>query len=363
MLKPQKIKKIALIGDSLSKGGAEKVQAVLSIYFEKEGFEVYNCILVDAITYKYSGGLLNLGKIKSNSSSIIRKIYRFQALRKWLKVNDFDCVIDFRMRPSFTLEFILSRFLYPKNTIYTVHSSVLEFYFPKLKFLAKLVYQGQKIVAVSNGVKQKIVNSHCFTAVKVIYNPLDLDEITVLSTAFFPDGNFILAIGSMDSPIKQVDKLIQSYSQSALPKQGVKLIILGDGKYKTSYESLVKNLNLSEFICLKGRVNNPYPYFKNALFYTLCSKNEGLPNVLIESLACGTPVISFNCACGPSEIITNNENGILVKDQDFSKLVEALNTMLNDTQLHQFCRNNSKKSSEKFSINSVGKQWIDFISA
>lgn len=361
MLNPNKKIKIALMGDCLSRGGAEKVHAILSTYFDKQGFDVYNCILIDAVTYEYSGSLLNLGKIKANSSSIIRKYYRFRALQKWVNSNDFDCLIDFRMRPSFILEFILSRIVYPKNTIYTVHSGVLEFYFPKSNFLSRLIYDNRKCIAVSNAVSNVIMNGYSLKNVKTIYNPFNLDKISVLKEDKVSENRYILVVGNMNSPIKQIDKLILAYSKSELPKQNIKLIILGEGELKASYQDLVEKLNLSNLVLFKGMVQNPFPYYKNAFFCILSSKNEGLPNVIIESLASETPVVAFDCFSGPSEIIDSYQNGILVEDQNFDKLIEAMNLMVSDADLYQHCKQNTVKSIEKFSVEIIGKQWEEFI--
>ncbi len=361
MLHQNRKNKIALVGDSLSKGGAEKVHAILSIYFGNQGFEVHNCILIDAVTYDYSGSLLNLGKIKSNSSSVVRKTHRFKALQKWVSSNDFDCLIDFRMRPSFIFEFILSRLVYPKNTIYTVHSGVLEFYFPKNVCFSKLIYKNQKMVAVSSAIQSRIKNKFSLENVKTIYNPIDLDRISILKNEEISRSGYVLAVGSMNSSIKQIDKLILAYSKSALPEQNIKLIVLGEGELQKSYENSVEKLNLSQLVLFEGTVQNPFSYYKNALFYILSSKNEGLPNAIIESLACETPVIAFDCFSGPSEIITNHQNGILVDNQNFDKLIEAMNLMVFDTDLYQQCKRNAFKSVEKFSVNSIGKQWVEFI--
>lgn len=361
MFNQNKKYKIALIGDSLSKGGAEKVHAILSNYFEKKGFEVHNCILIDAVTYEYSGSLLNLGKIKANSSSFVRKIHRFSALQKWVKSNHFDCLIDFRMRPSFFLEFMLSRIIYPQNTIYTVHSGILEFYFQKSSLLSRLIYENQKIVAVSKAIANKIISTYGLKKVQTIYNPINLDEILVLKEVEILEQNYVLAVGSLDSDIKQMDKLILAYSKTKLPQQNIKLIVLGEGKLKIAYQDLVEKLNLSELISFEGMVQNPFPYYDKALFYILSSKNEGLPNAIIESLACGTPVVAFDCFSGPSEIINNHQNGILVDDQNFDKLVEAINLMVFDVELYQHCKQNAVKSVEKFSVEILGKQWEEWI--
>jgi N-acetylgalactosamine-N,N'-diacetylbacillosaminyl-diphospho-undecaprenol 4-alpha-N-acetylgalactosaminyltransferase len=67
MSETKRTRKIALVGDCLAGGGAEKVQAVLSVFFESKGLSVHNIIFIDDITYPYSGTLLNLGKLKANT--------------------------------------------------------------------------------------------------------------------------------------------------------------------------------------------------------------------------------------------------------------------------------------------------------
>lgn len=353
--------KIALIGDSLSKGGAEKIHAILSVYFEEQGFDVHNCILIDAVTYKYSGSLLNLGKIKANSSSLVRKIFRFLALQKFVSTNDFDCLIDFRMRPSFTLEFILSRLVYPKNSIFTVHSGYLPFYFPNNNSCSKLIYKNRKMVTVSKEIEAVVHQKKITTKLQTIYNPVGTFSIETSKNEFLTDSNYILAVGNMDNEIKQIDRLIIAYSQSNLPSLNIKLIILGEGKFKVAYQELAEKLALSSFIVFKGNVQNPFPYYKNALFFVLSSKNEGFPNVILESLTCETPVVAFDCFSGPSEIINNYQNGILVEDQNFDQLIQAMNRMISDEELYLNCKKNALASVQGFSVETIGRQWLDFI--
>lgn len=342
-------------------GGAEKVHAILSNYFFKNGFEVHNCILIDAVTYKYSGSVLNLGAIKPNASSVIRKWHRFKALRNWIASNDFDCVIDFRMRPSFILEFVLSRCVYPKNAIFYVLSGNLCFYFPKSIFLSRLIYNNRKIATVSSAIEKVILEKQYSNTVKNLFQPFDFKTIESQKNEFNLESNYVLVVGNMDNDIKQIDKLILAYSKSTLPEKNIKLVVLGEGKNKSSYQKLVEKLNLSDKIVFKGTVQNPFPYYKNAIFYVLSSKNEGLSNAIIESLACETPVVAFDCFSGPREIITNNQNGILVEDQNFDKLIEAMDLMSSDSELYLHCKNNTVKSIAKFSVEIIGKQWEEFI--
>jgi N-acetylgalactosamine-N,N'-diacetylbacillosaminyl-diphospho-undecaprenol 4-alpha-N-acetylgalactosaminyltransferase len=360
VISKNKTYKIALIGDCLSYGGAEKVHALLSLYFEKQGFEVQNCIFRDLISYQFAGSVLNLGKISPNSNTIIRKWNRFFALKEFIHSNNFDFVIDFRMRPSFVFELILSRLVYPKNTIFTVLSGVLQFYFPKNSFLAKLIYANRNIVTVSEAIEDKIRNLKITNHVKNLYQPFDFESILVLKEAFAVDGNYILAVGNMDTNIKQIDKLIVAYSQSNLPKQNIKLIVLGEGKLLPEYQMLADKLKLTDLVLFKGTLKNPFPYYKKALFLVLSSKNEGLSNAIIESLACQTPVVAFDCFSGPREIIENNKNGLLVENQNFDKLILAMNNMIENKELYQDCKKNAVASVSGFSIAIIGKQWLDY---
>ncbi|WP_162127633.1 glycosyltransferase [Flavobacterium phycosphaerae] len=362
MIKQNKGYKVALIGDSFANGGAEKVHALLSVYFQESGFEVHNCIFADMVVYDYSGTLVNLGTIHPNSNAITRKVNRFFALKKFIKEGRFDAVIDFRMRTGFALELLLSKGIYPQNTFYTVHSGILDFYFPKSTFLARLIYKKSKIVAVSKAIQQAILDKNLAQKVNQIYNPVDLKTIDRLKNEYeSEEDQFILAIGRMNDEVKQFDKLIVAYSQSVLPDKNIKLIMLGEGKNQAQYKALSQQLGLEDKVVFKGFVANPFTYYQKALFTVLSSKNEGFPNVIIESLAVGTPVLSFDCFSGPNEIIVDKQNGLLIENQNFDKLSEAMNLIVEDENLYQYCKQNAKASVAQFDIEIIGKQWTELL--
>jgi glycosyltransferase involved in cell wall biosynthesis len=354
--------KIALIGYRLSGGGSDKVMATLSIFFEKKGIEIHNIIVLNEVSYPYSGKLVNLGLLKNKNNSLINKFKRIRALNNYLNENNFDYIIDFRFRRKIIQELILSRIIYNTKTIFTVHSFLINHYMPNNSWLTRLMYNHCFAnVSITKQMTELIVQKHQLENVVTIFNPVNLQEINLKSQeAINLDFDFIIAIGQFESSIKQFDKLILSYANSILPKKQIHLVILGDGNKKL-LEDVIKQNDIIDRVHLLGYVNNPFKYLNKAKFLALSSKNEGLPNVILESLACSAPVVAFDCSSGPREIIINNKNGILVENQNFLKLTQAMNEMIEDEKLYRFCKSNALDSIEPFILDNIGKQWLDLL--
>ncbi|CAM3353890.1 Glycosyltransferase family 4 protein [Flavobacterium longum] len=359
----RKTPKICLIGESLANGGAEKAMALLSQFFHSKGIGVHNVIVLDQITYDYSGQLLNLGKMKNTANGPLNKLKRFLALRKFLRQHRFDFIIDFRVRVSFLQEYFISKVLYNAPTIYTVHSAMTDLYFPKNKKCAHLVYKNAfAVVAVSDVVAEIIRKKYGLDNVSTMHNPIDIRNIEKWADAFVPaEEHYILAAGRMNDDVKQFDKLIAAYANSGLPAQDISLVILGDGSNLPTLKKLAMRSGVEAQIVFKGRVDNPFPYMKHAKFFVLSSRREGLPTVILESLACGKPVVSFDCVSGPSEMIAHERNGLLVTDQDFNALTEAMNRMASDEKLYTACCEGAKPSVQSFSLENIGRQWLEFL--
>jgi len=360
MVKPKY--KIVMIGEMLSQGGAERVQSRLSFFFAENNIDVHHIIIINKVTYDYAGTLFNLGEFKSKRKTPFNKLKRVYLLRKYLRKHAFDFIIDFRVKNNFIQEYIIANWIYKSPYIVSVRSFKLSYYFPNKKWFAKIIFKkAYGFVTVTKAIETKIIEQYKIKNTTTIYNPLDFKVISKQKKEPLTiKGNYIIGVGRMSS-IKQFDHLIKAYKNSISIKKGIKLLLLGDGDLLPKYKNLVAALNIEQYVEFKSQVTDVFPFFEKAYFTVLTSKNEGFPNVLIESLATGTPVVSYNCKSGPNEIIKHRENGLLVKNQDVNKMADAINEMINNSALYHTCQSNAKPSVQHLSIKNIGEQWIKFM--
>ena len=355
--------KIALVGDMLSSGGAEKVQARLSFYFESQGIEVHHIIVRDEVTYDFAGVLFNMGKLKNESNGFLNKYNRLKALRKYLNDNQFDFIIDFRVKNKFLQEFIIANWIYKSPFIMSIRSFDTNYYFPKSDFLASRIYKKAfGFVTVSKALESEIKTRFKYQNVKTIYNPIVSEDMKRLAeVAPVSDHKYFLGIGRMENSVKQFDHMIAAFHDSEARTRGFKLLIIGEGLFKEQLEIQARDLDIENDVIFIGQTANPFAYYKNAYATLLTSRNEGFPNVLIESLAVVTPVISYDCKSGPAEIISPRTNGLLVKNQSQESFIVALNEMMSDKELYNTCKLNASKSVENLEIGIIGDQWLEFM--
>ena len=217
----------------------------------------------------------------------------------------------------------------------------------------RLLNFADRIICPANAIKDDLQINFGIRPEKMItiYNPVHVEEIRANLQHHRLDRRNssykIVSAGTLEHR-KGFDLLLNAMSKILKKHHNIHLTILGDGPERENLKKQILSLNLSDNVTLEGYQNNPYIYFSNADLFVLSSRFEGLPNVVLESLACGTPVVAFNCPGGIDEIIVNESQGVLVPENDVHALSCAIEKQIRYPK-------NDKRSllPDKFDIRSV----------
>lgn len=363
---PKKVKKVCLVTISLAKGGVERSVAQLSHMLDDLGHKVHIVTLNDAVDYEYSGQLFNLGKYKTADNNFLKRLLRFRKLRAYLVKNRFDFIIDHRPKNDLKREKFYLRYVYKGfRKIYVVHSSHPTMYLTDTSQNAQQVYQNNfATVAVSKYIEQENLIKKGITNAQTIYNAVDFNR--EISSEPFPPSlqnkKYLLAYGRIDEEVKDFSFLMDAYQASEVWKKNFYLVILGDGKDKDVLLQKATQMPCGQNILFLPFTNQPFKVVSKSHFVTLTSKFEGFPMVLAESLSLGIPVVSLDIVSGPSEIVKNKQNGLLVKERNPQAFGDAIKLMTEDQDLYNHCKNQAKSSVAHLSKEQIARQWDQLIS-
>lgn len=138
-------------------------------------------------------------------------------------------------------------------------------------------------------------------------------------------GARVLCVGSLKA---QKNHQLLLYAFAQLPNPEARLIIVGEGAKRDELEALARELCIADRVSFVGFKSDPGPFYQTADLFVLSSDYEGFGNVIVESLAHGTPVVSTNCPWGPSEILNDGEFGHLVPVGNVAALAKAMSDSL-----------------------------------
>ena len=188
--------------------------------------------------------------------------------------------------------------------------------------------------------------------VVTIPDPLSLSPMTISPLT----EKRVVAIARY-SHEKGIDLLLKAWSKAEKETPDWRLDVFGDGD-RTSYEQLIDELGIDGNRCqLHARTNDVEKEYCNSSIFVLSSRFEGFGMVITEAMACGLPVVSFDCPWGPRSIITEGKDGILVENGNIDALASALSRMMCDDNLRHFMSSNGIRNVQRFKMETIGNQW------
>lgn len=343
--------KIAIVSHAMGGGGAERFSALLGNALFDEGYEIHHIIITNRIDYSFSGNLLNLGK--TSGFGFFKKFAKALTCKKYLKQHQIEVVIDNRARGGFIRE-LFFKIVYGSCTpIYVVHSYNLNRYFPGSAFLAKLLYKNTQLVAVSKAIANQIKLRFNLDA-ETIYNPV-VPFAGVAAPAL--NDRYFLFLGRFDDYVKNFNLMIEAFAASGVHRTGYKLVFLGEGPDENLIRKYALAADVHDAVVIYPFVANPSEIIKGARATVLTSRFEGFPMVIIESLMLNTPVIAVNCASGPSEIIKDQINGLLVDNDNVDVLAVSFNLFVQNEELYHLCKANAADSVSHLTAKNAVSLW------
>lgn len=300
---------------SLSGGGAERVVSYLLPYLQKRGHSVHLVLMNSTISYTLPKDISihYLENSKPNEHGVFKLLklpylaYKYAKLTKKLKLTHSFSLLS---RPNYVN--IMMRFFNknpPKVIISERNYPSMQYGYGDLQskinkyLIKKLYYKADLTIGNSKANVEDLINNYnvCKKLTKVIQNPIDIDvidKIPPVSDFFDADYFNIITVGRLEA-VKNHELLIK-----AMPLKGLsRLYILGKGHLLAPLKKLVADRNFTDRVFFLGFDNNPYKYMKEADLFIFGSNHEGFPNVILEAMCCGLPILTTNCKSGPDEIL------------------------------------------------------------
>jgi glycosyltransferase involved in cell wall biosynthesis len=222
------------------------------------------------------------------------------------------------------------------------------------RFLQNRVYPRLDAVVCLNNSEAKHFSkfSKTYTIPNSIENKSGLRSDTAAKT--------ILSVGWL-IPRKGIDYIMQIALIVLKKYPEWKWKLIGDGEMKNEVLQFIFKEKLEQRFILQAVTADVENDYLNASMFVLASRFEAFPMVLLEAMSCGLPCISFDCPSGPSEIITTNEDGILVENGSVEKLTEAISALIADEVLRKKMGEKAFENIQRFSPENIYKLWQELL--
>jgi glycosyltransferase involved in cell wall biosynthesis len=358
--------RLVIIINSMGCGGAERVAADLANYWVHKGWEIsvvtLSSVSLDFYELHPSVKRVDLG-LEGNSGNVLvgllQNLRRVVVIRRVLRQIQPDIALG--MMTTVNVLLALATLGLPNlRTVGAEHIHPQQFPLGYLwETLRSYTYRLLNAVTVLTSDTEHWVKNNTYARkISVIPNavsyPLLAQEPRIKPNA--SERKILLAVGRLVKQ-KGFDLLIETYFNLSAKHPNWDLVILGEGSLRPVLEKQIRDLDLEKRIFLPGRVGNVGEWYEIAALFVMSSRFEGFGNTLVEAMAYGLPVVSFDCDTGPRDIIRHEVNGLLVPVGDIAALTTTLDRMMSSDTLRLRLAEQAIDVRERFSIEKITKLW------
>lgn len=330
--------KVAFFYGNLKRGGAQRVICCLANDFVRRGDQVSVLTLNDGETeYELEPGVKVTGLAVSGDSankweSIRRFLNTERQISRWMAEEKPDAVLAFSSK--LTMQLLLARAhggpvlicSERANPAFRTESAATRMERRLLKKADGFIFQTERVKALFPERLQKIG--------AVIHNGLFSEDIPEEGTAFADrDHKAICAVGRLDNDQKAYDVMFKAFALFHEKHPEHVLNIFGRGVDEPALRQLIAQLGLEDRIILHGNRPHVIQEIKDMGMFVMTSRYEGMPNALIEAMACGLPCVCTDCDFGPAELIRDGESGLLVPVDDVAAIAAAMERIADEPAL------------------------------
>ena len=354
-------KKIIFYIGSLARGGAERVVVNLAEYLRSEKFDIIIATKEQrAVEYAVPEGVRRIGADISDEemtkSRVKNFVKRVQKLRHIWKKERPDLIVSFIKKNN--LMAILSSRGLRIPVLVAIRSAAFREYPGGFRMLAKVLFPMANGIIVQTEEQANYFGKIVKRKTQILPNAIHPNFIAPIYEGV--RNNEIITVGRIDDNKNQI-MLVEAFALIADKYPSMKVIIYGDGEEKGKIRELIQQKELMDRVILAGQIADIKAKIERARIFVLTSRIEGIPNAMIEAMACGVVPISTDFGGGGvRQLIRDGENGYIIPVDDVDALAKKLELILTDKELEERLRAHAVEVQNQFAPELVNQQWEQY---
>lgn len=345
-------------GDISRAGGTERVTTVIASELARRGHvvSILSASHGKKAVFPLDAGVrlasLNMDRHSANFSDLLL-MWR---LRRYMKAESLDYLVDVDVILS--LYSLLASKGMPTKIIswehfhYAINVGGAPQRFKRSLARRMAVRHAHAVVTLTEKDRKQYLKAlHCKVPMRVINNPLTIAHERRSKL----DAKVVLAAGRL-VPQKGFDLLLRAWALAWSPAAEWRLRIVGSGPDEQALKELAAELRITEGVEFVPHANDMESQFLAASIYALSSRFEGFVLVLVEAKSFGLPSVSFDCDCGPSDIVRDGADGILVRPNDVEGFAAGLLELMNNKE-KRLTFGERAYADDRFDLDATADQW------